>query len=293
MDFDNTTESITPQNTTTLGIGSTGSLLIPTGTTAQRPSGSDGMLRYNSSEYILEGFGASYSLSNTPSTIQHSVTYRKYRWWADEFLVGSTAATGVGVKGELGWSQTSTGSPTNSFQTAVADHPGIYRSATTATLGFQTRLHLGNAANTPVINPTQVEYFAFLIRLPLIPSPTFNVGLGQDVGQGFMGTDAIYFSYDTTVGTTIQFFTRSGSTSATAVNTITLVANTWYLLEAFNNGTTWTPVVNGVTYTAQTTNIPTAAINVGMTLQAQGAAINSFDIDAFFMLTTELGARYP
>jgi hypothetical protein len=55
MDLDFTSETITPDSTTLLTIGGTGALQLPSGTTAQEPSGaSAGALRWNSSVPQLE-----------------------------------------------------------------------------------------------------------------------------------------------------------------------------------------------------------------------------------------------
>ncbi len=66
MDFDYTTETITPDNTNILTIGGTGGLEVPFGTTSQRPpSPSNGIIRYNTDTGQLEGY---YSNSWTSST---------------------------------------------------------------------------------------------------------------------------------------------------------------------------------------------------------------------------------
>lgn len=52
MDFDFSTETITPDNSTVLTIGGNGALMLPVGTSAQRPvSPAGGMLRLNSTGY--------------------------------------------------------------------------------------------------------------------------------------------------------------------------------------------------------------------------------------------------
>jgi len=57
MDFDFSTETITPDTTALLTIGGTGALEVPSGTTANRPSGpANGGLRYNSDINNIEGF---------------------------------------------------------------------------------------------------------------------------------------------------------------------------------------------------------------------------------------------
>ena len=65
------------------------------------------------------------------------------------------------------------------------------------------------------------------------------------------------------------------------------------VIEAFYNGSTWTPVVNGTAYTAQTTDIPTGAMNVAAMVDTLTGSARQLQIDMFSMYTTELGARYP
>ena len=74
MDFDFSTETITPDNTALLTIGGTGAIEVPTGTTANRPvTGlANGALRYNTDINNLEGY--INSGWNTISTGSPSVT---------------------------------------------------------------------------------------------------------------------------------------------------------------------------------------------------------------------------
>ena len=51
MDFDFTLDTITPDNGTVVTVSSTGALVLPNGTTAQRPAGSPGMMRLNTTGY--------------------------------------------------------------------------------------------------------------------------------------------------------------------------------------------------------------------------------------------------
>ena len=61
MDFDFSTETITPDTTNLLTIGGTGAIEVPLGTTAERPvTGlSNGALRYNTDLSLIEGYVAS------------------------------------------------------------------------------------------------------------------------------------------------------------------------------------------------------------------------------------------
>ena len=60
MDFDYTTETITPDSTSILTIGGTGALELPSGTTAQEPAGAvAGAIRWNNSNTYLEYYSGS------------------------------------------------------------------------------------------------------------------------------------------------------------------------------------------------------------------------------------------
>jgi len=61
MDFDYTTETITPDSTTLLTIGSTGGLIVPSGTSAQRVGTTVGTIRWNSDDLALEFYNGSWT----------------------------------------------------------------------------------------------------------------------------------------------------------------------------------------------------------------------------------------
>ena len=59
MDFDSVTETITPIRSTSLTVGGTGALFIPTGTTAQRPgTPTSGYIRFNTDLVALEFYNS-------------------------------------------------------------------------------------------------------------------------------------------------------------------------------------------------------------------------------------------
>lgn len=276
-------------------IPGTADITIPTGTTAQRPGiPTNGMIRYNSDENILEGYTTPYSLSTLPNAFQRTRIYRKRREWVDEFLVGqSGTANAVAAYGELLWTQTSTGGgATATSITPTTDHPGVYQFTTGGANGNSTRFHLGVTAASNIIMANQIGYMAWLIQLSANTSVTVRIGTGQDISAANNGTDGVFFTFDPSVHANWQFITRSASTSTTVTTTQAVAATTWYLLEAFYDGTTWTPVINGTTYTGSTTNIPTVAVNVGSHINTNTGASRSIQVDYFSMITRELGQRY-
>ena len=289
---------------------------IPNGTTAQRPATPTvAMLRYNTTEDIIEGYtnvgGPSTTLVDA-TVFQRTEVYRKRITWEDEFTNGLTSSvngTTTGY-GSLNWTISTNATPTNSAITGIVDHPGILQVGTGANTSNNVRLHLSGAANTDVILANQIEYFAFLVKIPIITNMQLLIGIGQDISSGNvangpvttpMGTDGVYFSFIPASSALWNFYTRAGSTTASQGGSgqPTVGANIWYLLEAWYNQptATWYGAVNGTVMSVQSSAIgapqPSAAVNVGMILQNTSAASRSVQVDFFAMYTRELGARYP
>lgn len=108
MDFDFTTETITPDSTNILTIGGTGGLEVPVGTTAQRPSTGlvNGTIRYNTDLNITESY-----VSSAWASISGSVS-----------SVAITGSTGLSVAG----------SPITSSGTITLTNTGVTSIAGTA-----------------------------------------------------------------------------------------------------------------------------------------------------------------
>ena len=273
-------------------IPGTADITIPSGTTAQRPTSAVAMMRYNTTENIFEGCSSYPSGFIDQAGWQKTNIYRKRLDWEDDFLtVNTTSGTSVfAATGQLGWTYTASNTAALSQITSVADHPGIVQLNTGTTSGYNARIHMGSTATNTVIMANQVEYFSFIISIPSITNITAYWGLANTFAATGP-TTGVYFQFASGTGA-IQFFTGNG-TLATAVNTVTAVANTWYFCEAIYNGTTWTPYVNGVAYTAQTTNIPTTSVNIGAFVQTSVGVAKALEVDYFGMITTEMGNRYP
>lgn len=278
----------------------TASGTLPTGTIAQRPGAPiEGMVRYNSDDDVLEGYCSPYTSTVSQTAFQRTISYRRRRWWVDDFISGlSIVLASEPAYGDLHWIlNNSSGTPAIAITTAITDHPGILALGTGGAAANDAYITLGGVPNTGISVANQVEHFAFLIRIPTITTMALRFGLMQDcstTGGGTTGgTDGVYFQFNPTTSGNLQFFTRSAGTSAAAVNTVTVAANTWYLCEAFYNGTNWLPIVNATAYTAQTTNIPSAAINVGVYINTGAAATRTVQLDYFNMITRELGQRFP
>ena len=119
MDFDFTTETITPDQSNLLTIGGSGGLELPTGTTAQRPvSGlSNGAMRYNTDLNNIESYvnnawvstgsggtvtsvaatgGTGISVSGSPITTSGTLTI------TNTGVTSNVAGTGISVSGGTG-----------------------------------------------------------------------------------------------------------------------------------------------------------------------------------------------
>lgn len=74
-----------------LDISSTGGVRIPVGTTAQRPSGASGVLRYNTSNDYFEGYittGAQFASFPWMNSALSQMTAENYVWNVDQSLTG-------------------------------------------------------------------------------------------------------------------------------------------------------------------------------------------------------------
>ena len=281
----------------------TASETIPSGTTAQRPATpTSGMVRYNTTEDILEGYaiiGDGYTGGNSLTDViafQRTNLYRKRRYWYDEFMIGSSSNQTAATRGygEMNWTVQATATPTNSQIAPTTDHPGILSLGTNNTSGSVTYMYQMGAANTANIIHSQVEYFSYLIQIPTITSMTLYIGLGQNIGAASFGTDAVFFQFAPGTSANWQFFTRAGSTNAVSGGStaIAVAAGTWYLLEAWYNGTNWVGSVNGTVFAVQTTTFPVNPLQAGVYITNTATGTRNVYIDAFSMITRELGNRY-
>lgn len=265
------------------------------GTTLQRPATPlDGQTRWNTTEEILETYTSPYGTATAPVGFQRTMIYPKRVVKTDEFMSGSNQANGgVAIYGELGWTITVSNNATFATRPSELDHPGIFRLNTPGGgAGRSSRMHLGVTATTAVIQANQIREMTFLIRIPDITSQRLILGAGTDISSNTFGTNAVRFQFDPSVSAALQFICRSGGVDGTPIVLPTVVANTWYQVQAFYDGTQWVPVVNGTTYTAVTTGIPTAQVNIGVDMITNVNGVRSVDLDLFTMISRELGARY-
>jgi hypothetical protein len=76
MEFDHSTDTISPDDQSVITIGGTGGLVLPIGTTAQRPSSTTGLLRYNTDTTSLDLVvnGAFQSFRGVPTLAATSIS---------------------------------------------------------------------------------------------------------------------------------------------------------------------------------------------------------------------------
>lgn len=268
---------------------------IPAGTTAERNgSPSVGDLRINTDRGILEGVVNPYGTGLTYSLLHRTmIDRRRFVMW-DDFMTGSNAAAGTGIYGETNWSVTGSGTNSNSIVASVQDHPGIFQLGTPSQNAATARLHMGATATSTVLLASQIRHFQFLIRIPTGSQTQVRVlcGAGDDMSSTTLGANSVRFQFDPAVNAAMQFITRSGGVDSTPVNTVTVNPDTWYLCEAFYDGTQWVAVVNETAYTAITTNIPTAPCNFGLTVVNNTNASHFVQLDYASLMSRELGQRW-
>lgn len=275
MDFDFSTETITPDNTSVLTIGGTGGLILPIGTTEQEPTASAGIIRFNSDTSLIE--------------------YNNGSAWVGVGS-GGAGATGMatGTATAPGWAftaDTTTGlfqPQSNTMGLSVSGYEQLRLIKTTAAVNYITVT--GSAgANAPIIGSGGTS-----TNLDLFLQPK--------------GTGALYAQNDTG-GLIFGAFNDAGSTASTNYITFTNAATTnmpyiqangvdtsidLYFFgksatggHMFSNTTSnnilyLTSVASGVNYlkisNATSTNSPSinatgTATNIGITFQPKGTGV--------------------
>lgn len=283
------------QNGVDLYVNGTSALRVSTGTTAQRPaSPTDGMFRYNTDHHAFEGYSSPYGITPLSLAVQRTITSDHRVWLVDDFVNTPVPITTARV-GNLGW--VVVGAGTHSVITAEDNHPGIIQLSTNTTVNNIARIQLGAAQTTGVITADQVAYFCWIIRIPSIVAVAVRFGIGQDLASNTFGTNSVMFYFSPATAPTSpnwQFATRAASVTTNRPSTIAVAANTWYMLEAFYDGTTWTPYINGNSagMTPISTTMPSTSVNVGSFLSNTTGTSKTLQIDYFSLISRELSPRY-
>lgn len=186
------------------------------------------------------------------------------------------AGTGGGAAlGDYNWSTTAGSGGTATLQSTVSNqyHIGVMRQRIATSTGFI----IISTALLYSIGGGQIT-MEFLVRLEDLNNGTddqrFQIGFGNTTTAA-QSTQGVYWMYDT-ASTKWQFCTTaSSSTTATPLGA-DVVADTWYRIGFVINdaATSIVPYISvaGVktSYTAQTTNIPTAGTTFMSIIQAMG-----------------------
>lgn len=77
MEFDHSTDTISPDDQAVITFGGTGAIVLPMGTTSERPPVQTGAVRYNTDEESIEGViaGAWTSLAPRPEETNPTLSY--------------------------------------------------------------------------------------------------------------------------------------------------------------------------------------------------------------------------
>ena len=161
MDFDFSTETITPDNTTLLTIGGTGAIEVPSGTTANRPvTGlANGALRYNADVTALEAYvGAGWATLSTGGTAVSTFSGGTTGLTPNSATSGAVTLAGTLVPANGGTGITTTplsgqlliGNGTNYTVATLGTGTGISITAGTGTLQVNNTGVTSNVAGTNI-----------------------------------------------------------------------------------------------------------------------------------------------
>lgn len=276
MDFDYTTETITPDVTTILTIGGTGALELPSGTTAQEPGTAvGGALRWNTSSTWVEYYTGStwlpfLSSSSGVTTFSGGTTG----------LTPSSATSGsITLAGTLVVGNGGTGAATFTTDGVIFGNGTSALGVTAA--GTTGQVLIGNTGTAPSFTNT-----------PAISGANFTSG---SVPITALSADTITIGTTTiTLGGTST--TLGGMAGITLVSgTVTGVANpvnptdavSLQYLQSYEAGLEWKLEVAAATTGALTVTYANGASGVGATLTNAGAQA-AFAVDGY---TASLGDR--
>jgi hypothetical protein len=201
---------------------------------------------------------------------------------SDDFVSGTIAA---GQIGSLGW--TLSGGPAAAFQPSEANHPGIVRRDTSATISTVAYTVLRQSSTSGVILPSASFDMTWVFRANQTdPDTRIRIGMSSDISSD-TPVDAIYIEK---ILTDTQWF---GVCRASSVQTRTPVLATvdtgWHKIrirriDANTIGFTF----DAAAEVTLATNVPTAVCSVGFHIFNGAAASKTLDIDLFRLRMTGL-----
>lgn len=222
------------------------------------------------------------------------ITNPRQVWFVDDFRTFLDTS----FVGEMNFQIGGTGTEIISTVTPVAGDIGVVNLSTGGVAANSVYIFQAaggpfpGSPSAPLMLASQMAYMGWLVLIPTITSLTAMVGLGQNISTPTtFGTNGVFFRFDPATSANWQFITRSASVSTTITTTQAVAAGTWYWLEAYNDGVSWTPVVNFVANAPSTTNLPVTPVNLGAHVTTNVGATRSMSIDRFQGWSTDLGTR--
>jgi len=269
-----------------LTVAGTQGLLVPTGTTAQRPgSPANGMIRNNSSLVVPELYG------NSSWQPPGSVGGRSYNSFFDDFLIDNAAVATPFAKG---WTRflAGTGAAVNGISSVLSagnNDIGVVQLSTGTTTTGVASAYL--AQNCFALGYGTL-YGEWRIQIPTLATAgdAFTARIGFKDDATTLGANGAYFFHNATTG--LRGTCRNASVATSTVAIMTIVAGTWYTLGILINAAASSVSfnINGVLLDTVTTNIPVNPFGVNMMVQkSAGTASRSLYVDYaqfYYSLTT-------
>jgi len=199
--------------------------------------------------------------------------------------------------GSAGFGTTASGTAANAYQNGVDKHPGILRLVSGGTSGNNSRLHLGAAATTVVLVPSNLSRQRYLVSIPTITSIAVKLGFGVDLSASAaadLGTAGAFVEFVVATSAKWRYTTRQASTSTTNADTgADVVAGNWYEFQIvrLQNGNIQF-AKNGVLQFTHTTNLPSTGGTCGALVHTLTAAARSLDLDLVGINKAPLGNRW-
>lgn len=215
----------------------------------------------------------------------------------DDFLPGALTTTG-NISGGC-WGTASNGTPTLSFLTGTAGHPGQFSVQTGATSGNDTRVHLGASGTAAVmVLATDLARVRAIVQTgSAVTTQRLKFGYGvdiSDVASDAFGSAGAWWEFNSNDSNKWQTETRNASTTTTNTDGGADVAtSTWYQLDIIRkqNGDIQF-AKNGALLFTHAANQPSVACNIGFVLETNTGAARNMVLDAFGLNFKPLGNRW-
>lgn len=271
----------------------TGGVIVPTGTTAQRPTATAGTIRWNSTIGAPEiSDGTTWHVFSGSVAAKQSEGLRNQVRFHDHFLSPPIISTTTTTVGPMLLSASGTGATATGQATADAARPGQIRLTTGTTTTGRSAIH-------HVQNTVRLGGGVWTIGWGALPT---TLSTGTDRYQLFIGlidnpaaanqADAVYFLYDeggvstgSAASANWQCVTTKGSVRTFTTTSVAVSTTTWADLEIRLNaaGTSVDFLINGTVVATHTTNIPTSASELctpgAGILKSAGTNARTVDLD--------------